>query len=114
MLNGVGDSLEVGHAGGLPGLGVGVALGVVSEPLPGPRGRLDGDPVLGVRLQPRQLRLVRPVVEDLRLPLQLGPNVGAHNLGEIIFFFKEEIFLDKRLRLLQTFLIFKDFQKKYL
>ena len=86
LLNGVGDLLEVGHAGGLPGLGVGVALGVVSEPLPRPRGRLDGDPVLGVRLQPRQLRLVRPVVEDLRLTLQLGPNVGAHNLGKKIFF----------------------------
>ena len=105
LLNGVGDSLEVGHAGGLPGLGVGVALGVVSEPLPGPRGRLDGDPVLGVRLQPRQLRLVRPVVEDLRLPLQLRPNVGAHNLGERIFF--KQKYLDQNLKI-------DDFPKMYL
>ena len=75
--------LEVGHAGGLPGLGVGVTLGVVAQPLPRPGGGLDGHPVLGVRLQPRQLGLVCPVVEDPRLALQLGSDVSTGDLAVV-------------------------------
>ena len=78
--------LEVGHTGRLPGLGVGVTLSVVAQPLPRPGGGLDGHPVLGVRLQPRQLGLVRPVVEDPWLPLKLGPNVCAGHLFKFFYY----------------------------
>ena len=64
------EEVEPGHGWRPGGLLVCVALRVVGHTVALPRRGPDGDPVLGVGLQPGQLGLVGRVAGDARLALK--------------------------------------------